>query len=75
MCQACGFYNGRMVIDMGAKAQKRSDRLQAKKDAIASQAQPDAPESTNEEVAAEAPTDALPEVAAESTEETKEEKA
>jgi len=34
MCQECGFYKGRLVIDMKAKNDARSARMQAKKDAI-----------------------------------------
>ena len=34
MCQECGFYKGRMVIDMKAKSDKRSARMTAKKEAI-----------------------------------------
>lgn len=34
MCQECGFYKGRLVIDMKAKNEARTARLQAKKDAI-----------------------------------------
>lgn len=34
MCQACGFYNGRMIIDMKARAEKRAERMSAKKAAI-----------------------------------------
>ncbi len=37
MCQTCGFYNGRMVIDMKAKTAKREARMQSKKDAISGQ--------------------------------------
>ena len=39
MCLACGFYNGRLVIDMQAKADKRDARMTAKKEAIAGQQQ------------------------------------
>ena len=34
MCQECGFYKGRLVIDMKAKSNARTARLQAKKGAI-----------------------------------------
>ena len=37
MCQECGFYKGRMVIDMKAKADKREARITAKKEAIKGQ--------------------------------------
>ncbi len=38
MCLNCGFYNGRVVIDLAAKHQDRADRMQAKRDAISAQA-------------------------------------
>jgi hypothetical protein len=34
MCLSCGFYKGRVVIDLAAKAKARSERMQAKRDAI-----------------------------------------
>lgn len=34
MCLACGFYNGRVVIDMKAKADARAARMAAKREAI-----------------------------------------
>lgn len=37
MCLACGFYNGRVVIDLKAKAEARTARMQAKRDAIREQ--------------------------------------
>lgn len=37
MCQECGFYKGRMVIDMKAKSDKRTARMTAKKEAIKGQ--------------------------------------
>ena len=37
MCQDCGFYKGRVVIDMKAKAEKREARMTAKKEAIKGQ--------------------------------------
>jgi hypothetical protein len=37
MCQECGFYKGRMVIDMKAKSDKREARMTAKKEAIKGQ--------------------------------------
>lgn len=33
MCQECGFYKGRLVIDMKAKSEARTARMQAKKEA------------------------------------------
>jgi len=50
MCQACGFYKDRMVIDMQAKTDKRTERMTAKKEAIKGQQsdaeQEDMPEAT-----------------------------
>ena len=37
MCLDCGFYKGRMVVDMSAKKKAREERLQAKKEAIQAQ--------------------------------------
>jgi hypothetical protein len=37
MCQGCGFYKGKMVVDMSAKKKAREERLLAKKEAIQSQ--------------------------------------
>ena len=37
MCQECGFYKGRLVIDMKAKNEKREARMTAKKEAIKGQ--------------------------------------
>jgi len=37
MCQACGFYKGRVVIDMLAKTEARTARMTAKKEAIKGQ--------------------------------------
>ena len=34
MCLDCGFYKGRMVMDMSARKKAREERLQAKKDMI-----------------------------------------
>lgn len=38
MCLECGFYNGRVVIDMKAQKAARDQRIQAKKEAINAQA-------------------------------------
>lgn len=38
MCLACGFYNGRIVIDMKAKAEARTARMTAKREAIRAEA-------------------------------------
>ncbi len=37
MCLACGFYKGRVVIDLAAKAKARADRMAAKREAIKAQ--------------------------------------
>jgi len=37
MCLDCGFYKGRMVMDMSAKKKGREERMQAKKDMIKEQ--------------------------------------
>jgi large subunit ribosomal protein L32 len=37
MCLECGFYKGRVVIDMKAKSEKRDARMTAKKEAIKGQ--------------------------------------
>lgn len=60
MCQACGFYNGRMVIDMKAKTEKREARMSAKKEAIADQ-QAEAAEVTEDTTPAPQQTEALEE--------------
>ena len=44
MCLECGFYKGKMVVDMTAKKKAREDRLAAKKAAIAEQEAQFAPE-------------------------------
>ncbi len=36
MCLDCGFYNGKMVVDMKAKKEAREARLNAKREAIKS---------------------------------------
>jgi large subunit ribosomal protein L32 len=38
MCLNCGFYNGKMVLDLAAKKQNRESRIQAKKEALSAQA-------------------------------------
>jgi len=64
MCQTCGFYNGRMVIDMQAKADKREARMTAKKEARkGEQAAAAEAEETATEVA-ETAAEALPEAEA-----------
>jgi large subunit ribosomal protein L32 len=39
MCLECGFYKGRQVMDLSGQKAKREARMQAKKDAITSQAE------------------------------------
>ena len=47
MCLNCGFYKGRVVIDLLAKKQSRDARMQAKREAIKGQTAPvEAPAST-----------------------------
>ncbi|MCU0678025.1 MAG: 50S ribosomal protein L32 [Candidatus Pacebacteria bacterium] len=46
MCLACGFYKGRVVIDLKAKAEARAARMQAKREAI--RAESGAPETAAE---------------------------
>jgi hypothetical protein len=37
MCLECGFYKGRQVVDLKATKDKRTARMQAKKEAISAQ--------------------------------------
>ena len=47
MCLNCGYYKGRVVIDLLAKKQSREARMQAKREAIKGQMAPvEAPAST-----------------------------
>lgn len=39
MCLECGFYNGRQVMDLAAKKEKREARMQAKREAITAQSE------------------------------------
>ncbi|MCA9366396.1 50S ribosomal protein L32 [Candidatus Kaiserbacteria bacterium] len=39
MCLECGFYNGRQVMDLAAKKEARTARMQAKREAIRAQAE------------------------------------
>jgi hypothetical protein len=43
MCLNCGFYNGRVVIDLAAKAKARTERMNAKREAIKAQAAENTP--------------------------------
>ncbi|MCA9359157.1 50S ribosomal protein L32 [Candidatus Kaiserbacteria bacterium] len=58
MCLDCGFYKGRMVMDMASKKKSREARLEAKREAIKSQqgdvAEPAAVEAPKEEEKKEA---------------------
>ena len=38
MCLNCGFYNGKMVLDLAARKAEREERMKAKRDAISAQA-------------------------------------
>jgi large subunit ribosomal protein L32 len=51
MCLECGYYKGRMVVDMAAKKKAREARLQAKREMIAGEAENATPstEETKEE--------------------------
>jgi hypothetical protein len=51
----CGFYKGRMVVDMAAKKKAREERIQAKKEAIRAEtglAEPEAPAEKDDKEAA-----------------------
>ncbi len=37
MCLDCGFYNGKMILDLATKKSEREARMNAKRDAIKSQ--------------------------------------
>ena len=47
MCQECGFYKGRLVIDMKAKSEARAARMTAKKEAIKGQQADESEEDVN----------------------------
>jgi hypothetical protein len=53
MCLACGFYNGRQVLDLKAEKDKRTARMNAKKEAISAQQPSEAPEAEKTPVTAE----------------------
>jgi large subunit ribosomal protein L32 len=46
MCLDCGYYKGRVVIDLAAKKKDRESRILAKKEARGGEAQESAPVST-----------------------------
>ncbi len=51
MCLQCGFYKGRQVIDLKATKDKRTARMNAKKEAIRAQAPSEAEEVSKAPVA------------------------
>jgi len=53
MCLECGFYKGRMVVDMTAKKKAREERLQAKREAIRGEQGEESAEAPIEEKAEE----------------------
>tara|TARA_B100000745_G_scaffold299988_1_gene252309 strand:- start:705 stop:890 length:186 start_codon:yes stop_codon:yes gene_type:complete len=55
MCLECGFYKGRQVMDLAGAKANREARKQAKKDAIAAQAESIAPTEAAAVSQAEAP--------------------
>ena len=48
MCLSCGYYNGRLVIDLVAEKAKRDARIQAKNEKIKNELGVTAPASTEE---------------------------
>jgi hypothetical protein len=48
MCLGCGFYKGKMVVDMKSKTEARQARIDAKKDMIRSQNGETSPEAEAE---------------------------
>lgn len=51
MCLDCGFYNGKLVVDMASKKRAREERMQAKKEAIRAQSgESETPEEVKKEV-------------------------
>lgn len=71
MCLECGFYKGKMVVDMSAKKKARTERLDAKKTAIKEQAEQFAPETdpTEDEAKEETETKEIKEKVEEETKE------
>ncbi len=53
MCLQCGFYKGRQVIDLAGQKEKRTARMQAKKEAIKAQFGSEAEAVSQKEVSAE----------------------
>ena len=52
MCLECGFYKGKMIVDMASKKKSREARLQAKREAMQTmaEAQGAAPEESSESI-------------------------
>ena len=48
MCLNCGFYNGKMVVDLASKKKAREARIEAKRDMIRSQNGETSPEAETE---------------------------
>lgn len=48
MCQECGHYNGRQVLDLESAKQQRAARMKAKKEMIRAQAEQAAPSEAEE---------------------------
>lgn len=48
MCQECGFYNGKMVVDMAAQKAARQARLEAKRERMQLQNEQIAPSEAEE---------------------------
>jgi large subunit ribosomal protein L32 len=44
MCLDCGFYNGKMILDLAAKKSEREARMSAKREAIKAQVTDNTPE-------------------------------
>lgn len=57
MCLECGFYKGRIVVDMKAKKTARQERIQAKKAMMSAQAAQEAATSQGAEEHPAPPTD------------------
>lgn len=55
MCQDCGFYKGRQVIDVVGEKAKRDERIKRKQEAMRAQVEAIAPNEATEVAAADAP--------------------
>lgn len=58
MCQECGYYKGRLVVDVKAEREKRAARIKAKQDMIRAQQEQVAPTEA-EEVSEQQPEQSL----------------